>query len=148
MNKPEVVWLIVRLFGIGFVYLAIVSVFGLIGSISTFTSLPAVPTASSNSNTEMSVTPITAPDNFPVRQPNIPNRTGEKSVPDAASKKAGDDAVKNLLWYLFLIALYGAAGFYLLRDGRILFAALNREDKIISDTKEINSLGLFDDEAK
>ena len=148
MNKPEVVWLIVRLFGIGFVYLAIVSVFGLIGSISTFTSLPAVPTASSNSNTEMSVTPITAPDSFPVRQPNLPSRTGEKTAPDAASKKAGDDAVKNLLWYLFLIALYGAAGFYLLRDGRILFAALNREDKIISDTKEINSLGIFDEETK
>ena len=148
MNKREVVWLIVRLFGIGFVYLAIVSAFGLIGSISTFTSLPAAPSASTNSNTEMSVTPIAAPDNFPVRQPNLPNRTGEKPAPDAASKKAGDDAVKNLLWYLFLIALYGAAGFYLLRDGRILFAALNREDKIISDTKEINSLGIFDEETK
>jgi len=64
---------------------------------------------------------------------------------DAASKKIRDEAVKDILWYVFLTAFYGAIAFYLIRDGRLLFALLSREGRIVSDTKEINSLGIFDD---
>lgn len=147
MNKREVVWLIVRLIGVYFSYLTIVSVFGLISSAAALSSLPSTTTVSStNSNTDFPTAPVVAPNNFPAGQSNSPNKITEKPALDTVSKKAGDEAVKNLLWHIFLIALYGAIGFYFLRDGRVLFAVLNREGVIISDTKEINSLGLFDDE--
>jgi len=144
MNKREVVWLIVRLIGVAFVYLAINSVFGLIGSVSTLYSLPA-PTASTGSNTNSSVMPVITPDIF-AAQPNNPAKNAGKPAVDPISKKAADDAVKNLLLYIFLTALYAAIGYYLLRDGRILFTVLNREDVIVTDRKEINSLGIFDTE--
>lgn len=148
MNKREVIWLLVRLLGVYFAYLTIVSVVGLIGSVSTLYSLPTTTTtiSSTNSNSEFPVAPIGAPNNFPVGQPISPNKSADKPPLDAVSKKVADDAVKNLLLNIFLIVFYGAIGFYLLRDGRVLFALLNREDLIASDRKEINSLGILDSE--
>lgn len=146
MNKREVVWLIVKLIGTYFVYLAFVSFFSLIGSISVLYSLSSEPTSSTKPDANISVSPIaTTPDGFPSRQSSPVSKNTEKPVLDAASKKVRDDAVKNLLLYIFLTAFYGAIGFYLIRDGRVLSAVLNREGKVASDTKEINSLGIFDD---
>lgn len=152
MNKREVVWLIVKLIGTYFVYSAIVAFFSLVGSISALYSLPSETTSPSSKNDAdvSAVSPITAPDNFPTpmtatRQSNTTGRNAEKTTLDPAMKKARDEAIKNLLWYIFLTALYGAIGFYLIRDGRVLFALLSREGKIVSEEKEINSLGIYDD---
>ena len=145
MNKREVIWLIVKLIGTYFVYLAFVSLFTLISSVSTLYSLPSDAVSPSKTDANISaVSPVVAPDGFPTRQPNPANKTAEKTPLDAASKKIRDDAIKNLLWYVFLTVLYGAIGFYLIRDGRILFAILGREGRIVSDEKEINSLGIYD----
>ena len=145
MNKREVVWLIVKLIGTYFFYLAFVSLFSLISSVSALYSLSSEPTSAAKTDTNISVSPITAPDGFPTRQPNSAVKNIEKPVMDAASKKIRDEAVKDILWYVFLTAFYGAIAFYLIRDGRLLFALLSREGRIVSDTKEINSLGIFDD---
>ena len=146
MNKREVIWLIIKLLGTYFVYLAFVSFFSLISSVSALYSLPSDAASPSKTDANISsVSPVTAPDGFPSRQPNSAGKTAEKPPLDAASKKIRDDALKNLLWYIFLTALYGAIGFYLIRDGRVLFALLGREGKIASDEKEINSLGIFDE---
>lgn len=145
MNKREVVWLIIKLIGTYFGYLALVSFFSLISSVSTLYSLPSESASATKTDANIAVSPITAPDGFPTRQPNSAGKNAEKPVLDAASKKIRDDAVKNFLLYIFLTAFYGAIGFYLIRDGRVLFAVLSREGKVASDTKEINSLGIFDE---
>lgn len=150
MNKHEVVWLIIKLIGMYFVYSAIVAFFGLLGSISALYSLPSEASAASpKTDANVSaVSPVAAPDGFPTpmtatRQPNAAGKTADKPL-DPAAKKARDEAIKNLLRSVFLTALYGAIGFYLMRDGRILFALLSREGVIASEKKEINSLGIYD----
>jgi hypothetical protein len=144
MNKREIVWLIVKLIGTYFVYLAVVSLFSLLSAVSSLYSLPAEQNSPNKPDANVAVSPVFPADSFPARQPNQTNKNTEKPTLDAASKKLRDDAVKTFLLYIFLTALYGAAGFYLIKDGQILFAVLMREGKIVSDTKEINSLGIFD----
>ncbi len=150
MNKREVVWLIVKLIGTYFLYSAVVAFFGLIGAISALYSLPSDSSSASKTDTNVSaVSPIAAPDGFPMatpmKQPNAANKTVEKPL-DPAMKKLRDEAIKNLLLSIFLTALYGAIGFYLIRDGRVLFWILNRESVVAAERKkEINSLGIYDD---
>ncbi len=144
MNKREVVWLIVKLIGTYFVYLTVVSFFSLISSVSLLYSLPSEPSAAAKTDANVAVSPIAAPTGFPSRPTNSSN-AAEKTPIDAAAKKLRDEAVKTLLLYIFLTVLYGAIAFYLIRDGKVLFILLNREGKIISDEKEINSLGIYDE---
>ena len=145
MNKREVVWLIVKLIGVYFIYLAFVSAFSLVSSVSNLYSV-----SSQISETRIDADPVTnvmvVPENFPSRQPTYTSKTAEKSAPNSVSKKLADELFKILLWYVLLTGLYSAVGFYLIRDGQILFALLNREAKSKSKPEEINSLGLFDDE--
>ena len=143
MNKREVVWLIVKLIGVYFIYLSVVSAFSLISSVSTLYSISSqISTAKTDVNS--TVTPVNAPEVFSPR-PTVPaNKTPDKAVPDAAQKALADEAIKTILFYIFLTVLYGAVGFYLIKDGRILFMMLNREERKIVETKEINSLGILD----
>jgi len=145
MTKREVVWLIVKLIGIYFAYLAIVSVFSSISAVSAFSAISSqIATAKPDANS--AVSPIGAPESFPGRTPIPANRANEKPIADAAQTRLADEALKNVFFYIFLTALYGALGFYLIKDGRILFVLLNREEKIVTETKEINSLGIFDEQ--
>jgi hypothetical protein len=50
----------------------------------------------------------------------------------------------SFLGGLFLALIYGGLGFYFLRDGRVLFALLMREDSDKPDKKEseVTSLNL------
>jgi hypothetical protein len=144
MNKRELVWLIVKIIGVYFIYLTIVSAFSLISSVSTAYSVSSQ-VSSTKSDANSAVSPVLMPETFPAKTPVSPNKTGEKPVVDASQKKIADDAIKTVFFYVFLIALYGALGFYLIKDGRILFMILNREERIVEETKEINSLGIFDD---
>lgn len=147
MNKREVVWLIIKLIGVYFVYLTVVSFFSLISSASALYSLPADPNATANSNSNNAVSPVAAPDGFPsVRQTNPTAKPNQTPTIDAATKKLRDEAIKTLLLNVFLTFIYGAVGFYLLRDGRLLFALLNREGKVSTEKEpEISSLGIFDE---
>ena len=143
MNKREVVWLIVKLIGVYVAYLAIISAFSLISSVSTVYSVSSE-LSSTKSDAGSTPSPVIAPENFPAKPPVSANKTNEKPL-DASQKKLADDAIKSVLFYIFLTALYGALGFYLIKDGRILFMLLNREEIIVVENKEINSLGIFDD---
>lgn len=151
MNKREVVWLIVKLIGTYFLYSAVVAFFALLGSISNLYSLSAADGATVNKTDAnvSSISPVAAPEGIPMmttptpaRQP---GRAAEKPV-DPATRRARDEAVEDLLWYIFLTAVYGALAFYLIRDGRVLFWMLNREGKrIVEKEAEISSLGILDD---
>jgi hypothetical protein len=144
MNKREVVWLIVKLIGVYFIYLSVVSAFSLISSVSTLYSVSSqISTTKPDANSTAS--PVITPDSLPGRPPVPSNKTNEKPVVDASQKKLADEAIKNVLFYVFLTILYGATGFYLIKDGRILFILLNQEERIVTETKEINSLGIFDE---
>ena len=123
MNKREAVWLIVRLIGVYFAYLAVVSIFTLVGSISTFYSLNSETTATSRTDIPLGLGTEVAP---------VPKRNEPEPKPviksDPASEKLKSEAFKSLLLYLFLTGLYGVAAFYLIAKGTVLFNILNKED--------------------
>ncbi len=145
MNKREAIWLIVKLIGVYFFYLTFVSLFSLVSSVSALYSATPEQISSTKTDIIIAVSPVPAPDGFSSKQPNYANKNAEKSGLDPAIKKMKDEAIKTILWYIFLMGLYVGIAFYLIKDGQILFTVLNREGKIISDTKEINSLGIFDE---
>lgn len=139
MSKREVVWLIVKLIGVYFTYLTIVSVFSLVNSVSILSSVSSrIPTIKTDSNSAV------APESPPGKSPISSNKKDEKSDTDTAQKKLADEAFKTVLFYILLTALYGTLGFYLIKDGRVLFALLNREEIIVKKPKEIISLDISD----
>ena len=136
MIKKEVVWLIVKLIGIYFVYSTIVAVLVLISSIYAYIQLPAPPRFGKAENTAANVQTISP--GFPGvtvnPTPNSPTTAAENPV-----ETAKNEALKALLWNLFLTVIYGLIGWYLIRDGRILFAVLNRGAPFDESGKPIES---------
>ena len=153
MNKYQVVWLIIRLVGVYFAYLALVTFFGLIGSVPALFTLPKIDANPKNANVS------TMPQNgsnptFRVQpvSPNInansPESTenGGKTDESITDKFKGEN-VKTFAWFLVLTFIYGAAAWYLLRDGRVLYDVLNREapDGLIKEKEaEVTQLNLSD----
>ena len=127
MNKKEIVWLIIRLIGLYFAYLSIVSLFSVISTAPALIFLPPALDTASNANTAVANTRIqTLPYNVsPMGGP--PPLTNTET---AAGDKDRSEIVKIFLWYIFVTAIYGAVGWYLLRDGRLFYALLMREDLI------------------
>lgn len=127
MNKKEIVWLIIRLIGLYFAYLSIVSLFSVIGTAPSLIFMPPALNSASNANTAVANTRVqTLPYNVnPIGGPS-PQTNSET----AASDNNRSEIIKIFLWYIFLTAIYGAVGWYLLRDGRLFYAFLMREDLI------------------
>jgi hypothetical protein len=140
MNKREIVWLIIRLIGVYFVYLTVVSLFSLVGSIAALNSLASADSPAKPDTNVSAVAPT--PTGFPAARPNPAADKTDKPL-DPSAEKAKSDALKTILWFVLLLGIYGLLGFYLLRHGRILFEILNREDKPPSDKEEIKSLGIL-----
>jgi hypothetical protein len=151
MNKYQVIWLIIRLVGVYFAYLTLAAFLGLLGSVPALFTLPKID-ATNPKNANVS----TMPQNPTLRvQPITPNinsnssdgtETGGKTEEGITDKFKGEN-VKTFAWFLVLTAIYGAAGWYLLRDGRALYAVLNREEPHgISKEKEaeVTQLNLSD----
>lgn len=151
MNKYQVIWLIIRLVGVYFAYLTLVTFLGLLGSIPALFTLPKID-ATNPKNANVS----TMPQNPTFRvQPVSPNINGNSADATENGGKADEgitdkfkgENVKNFAWFLVLTAIYGAAGWYLLRDGRALYAVLNREEPhgIIKEKEaEVTQLNLSD----
>lgn len=149
MNKHQVVWLIIRLIGVYFAYLTLVSLFGLVGAVPALFTLPKIDANTKNANVASSsnptirVQPISPNGNYNAPE-NAENK--EKSDESIADKFKGEN-VKIFAWFLVLTAFYGVAAWYLLRDGRILFDLLNREEPhglIKEKESEVTSLNLSD----
>jgi hypothetical protein len=120
MTKKEVVWLITKLFGVFFAYWTVVAVFVLIGSVYAYIQLPSPPRFGKSESAVTNVQP--GPFNPTISTP--PAATAAAENPAEAAKNA---ALKQLLWDLLLVVIYGLIAWYLIRDGRFLFALLNRE---------------------
>ncbi len=129
MNKSQVIWLIIRLFGVYLAYLALFSFFSLVGSIPALFTLPKLdaPNKNANVSSPMPMRPTQiSPNGFGVNEDPTQPKTEDKNEESITAKFKGEN-VTNFLWFLIVTALYGALAWYLLRDGRILFAVLNRE---------------------
>jgi len=150
MNKYQVIWLIIRLAGVYFAYLTLVTFLSLVGAIPALFTLPKIDASPKNANVS------TMPQNPTIRvQPISPN--GNYNAPETAENKEKSDEsitdkfkgenVKTFAWFLILTVIYGAAAWYLLRDGRFLYKTLNRE-KPDEPTKEkeaeVTTLNLSD----
>lgn len=133
MNKRQTVWLITRLIGVYFAYWAIVSILSLVGAIYAYTSLPSPnnPTAKQSQQT-IQVNGISIPTTAPRGNQANPNTPSVETPAD----KAKSDALKEVLWQFFLTVVYGGIGFYLIRNGKMLFATLIRED-LTNEPEEI-----------
>ena len=150
MNKYQVIWLIIRLVGVYFAYLTLVSFLGLVSSIPALFTLPKIDVSTknaniaANSNPSIRVQPISPNGNL-----NVPESADskEKSNGESITDKFKGENVKNFVWFLLLTGFYGAAAWYLLRDGRILYDVLNREkphESAKEKESEVTSLNLSD----
>ena len=137
MSKQQVVWLIVRLIGVYFAYLAIVTVFSLPGAVSTLYSLSSRPAAAKPEIENVRPTP------FP-GYPKVETELPQSNKTDAATENLKSEAFKSLLKHIFLIVIYGGVGFYLIRRGRILFNMLINETsaKAYEDNPAVTTLKL------
>ncbi len=133
MIKSEVVWLIIRLIGLYFAYLTIISLVGLIGSAPALIFMPPALDSAPSSNTAIPNTRIQpAPYNVnPAVEP-----LSKNNAQTAANDKDRSETVKIFLWYILLTAIYGVVGWYLLRDGRLFYALLMREEVIKTSKAE------------
>lgn len=126
MNKRQTVWLIVRFIGVCFIFWAILSLFGAFSDY--FSSGSASSATNSNTNTVRVQAPTPQ-----IVNPALPV---PKSENQKAEDKAKSDALKTLAWQIFIALIYGGIGFYLIRNGKILFTTLIREDSM-DETEEI-----------
>ncbi len=151
MNKYQVIWLIIRLAGVYFAYLTLVTFLGLVGSIPALFTLPKIDANPKNANVAiqpnqpMRVQPISPNGNYNAPETSANKEKSDESITD----KFKGENVKTFVWFLILTAIYGAAAWYLLRDGRFLYAILNRE-KPDESTKEkeaeVTTLNLSDEQ--
>jgi hypothetical protein len=153
MNKYQVIWLIIRVAGVYFAYLALVAFLGLVGSIPALFTLPKIDANTKNANVAVNqnptfrVQPISPNPNYNVSETvDNSDKNSDKKDESITDKFKGEN-VKTFAWFLILTAIYGAAAWYLLRDGRILYAVLNREEPhglIKEKTEEVTQLNLSD----
>jgi hypothetical protein len=129
MTKRELVWLIIRLVGVYFGYLTIVSLFSVIWLLPALIFTPPDIKTTQKPGAEMPVQG--APTGINEALPNSNRQTGNAAV---NTEETASENVKNFLWNLLSSFIYGAVGFYLLRDGRLFFVLLMRED--LPETKE------------
>ena len=134
MNKYQVIWLIIRLAGVYFAYLTLMTFFGLIGSVPALFTLPKIDANQKNANVStMPQNPANPTYRVQPVTPNInangaENADGSGKTEEGITDKFKGENVKTFAWYLVLTAIYGAVAGYLLRDGRLLYGVLNREE--------------------
>lgn len=59
-----------------------------------------------------------------------------KNDPKNTDDTAASETVENFLWFILLTIIYGVVGFYLLRDGRLFYALLMREELLTTREAE------------
>lgn len=152
MTKRELVWLLIRLAGVFFAYLMVVTLLTVITSgWSTIFAPPKIDVSNANSNRAAAAPqyPGIQPAPFdPAFNPSNPNQmttpTPTSAEPEKPEDKVKREAVMSVLGQLLLVLIYGGLSFYFLRDGRILYILLMREDsdKAKNSEPEVTTLNL------
>lgn len=136
MTKREFVWLLIRLAGVYFAYLAIITLFTVISSgWSLIFAPPKLDVPNANTNRSAAIPGIVQPAPYDINNPAATPATST-AQPEKPEDKVRREAVMIFLGGLFLALIYGGIGFYFLRDGRLLFALLMREDSDKPEKKE------------
>ena len=143
MTKRELVWLIIRLAGVYFAYLTVITFFTMISSGWGLVFAPPKLDVSTTSTNRSVTMPGIQPAPFdPNTNPAIetPNNNEQLKPGD----KVRREAIMNLAGIVVLTLIYGAIGFYFLRDGRLLFALLMREESLTlkKSEPEVTTLNL------
>lgn len=143
MTKKELIWLIIRLSGVYFGYLAVVSLFSVIFLLPGLIFAPPELKTTQKTETEIPVTGV-QPTPFNLNESFPSENSQTKNSAANAGDKTDSEAVKKFLWYILLTAVYGAVSFYLLRDGRLFFWFLVREEviKVKEPEPEVTTLNL------
>lgn len=128
--------MIIKLIGVYFAYSAIVAVPEVISSVYNYTSLPSPPRFSKSENPAANTQTISP--GFP-GNPTINNSSVPKTETETPAEKVKNEALKLFLWNLFSTVFYGLIGWYLVRDGRFLFAILNREEPYDESGKPVEA---------
>lgn len=149
MTKREVVWLLIRLAGVFFAYLTVVTLFTVVTSgWGTIFAPPKIdaPTANGNRASAMpGIQPATPYDpGFGANPNQIATPAPAVAEPVKPEDKAKREAVMTVLGGILLVLIYGGLSFYFLRDGRILYMLLMREDsdKPKNSEPEVTTLNL------
>lgn len=130
MTKKELVWLLIRAAGVYFGYLTIVSILSVITLLPALIFAPPDLRTAQNTNSGIPVTEIPASYNINGAIPgDAQPKVGAEQTDETASEN-----VKNFLWNLVLSIIYGAVAFYLLRDGRLFYFLLMKEES--AETKQ------------
>ncbi|CAN5806561.1 hypothetical protein BH20ACI4_BH20ACI4_29460 [soil metagenome] len=128
MTKREFVWLLIRLAGVYFAYLAIITFFTVVTSgWSVIFAPPKLDVPNANGNRSAPIPGIVQPAPYDINNPTATPATST-AEPEKPEDKAKREAVMSFLGGLLLALIYGGIGFYFLRDGRLLFALLMREE--------------------
>ena len=149
MIKRELVWLIIRLAGVYLAYLAVITFFTVMYSgWGLIFAPPKLDVPDANSNRTIAAPAVQSAPYDPSFNPTTVSPTpttmtigNDLQKPEDKAKR---EAVMNLLGGLLLALIYGGLGFYFLRDGRLLFALLMREDrdKARESEPEVTTLNL------
>lgn len=152
MTKRELVWLLIRSAGVFFAYLMVVTLLTVVTSgWSTIFAPPKIDVSNANSNRAVApqypnIQPGTSVD--PSFNPANPNQlatpTPAAAEPEKPEDKIRREAVMKVLSGILLALIYGGLSFYFLRDGRILYILLMREDsdKAKNSEPEVTTLNL------
>jgi hypothetical protein len=131
MNKREVTWLITRLIGAYFGYLAIVALFTLGSTVWMIFSVPSdkgVELSTQVAPTSFSEQPGGIPGiQEPTPRPRVETAPRNANKPDTAADEARRIIFKRILWDLLVFLLLGGVAYYLLFQGGLFFNILMRE---------------------
>lgn len=141
IGKQQLAWFLIRAIGVYFAYCAIVSLVPLGSSIPDLFSVPKI---DRSVQSQVPVDPAKPMPRFGQPAP-TPEITKEEQELDKAFRI---QAFKSFLWSLGASLFYIFAAWYLIRDGRVVFDVLNREQPFgLDDQKEeVTTLNLSEDD--
>lgn len=149
MTKHQVIWLIIRLFGVYCAYLTLVTLFGLLGSIPALFTLPKLDTNNRNANISQPMSPTRVQPISPTGNYDVDDAGGKTDKKDGESvtDKFKAENFTTFLSFLLLTGIYGALTWYLIGRGKFLFEILDREATAGEEKEkepEVTTLNLSD----
>lgn len=127
MTKRDLVWLLIRLAGVYFAYLAVITFFTTINSgWGLIFAPPKLDIPNANSNKTVAIPGIQPAPYDPNMNPALPTPNNNETL--GPEDKVRRETIMSLVGLVVLTLIYGGIGFYLLRDGRLFYLILMREE--------------------
>lgn len=121
MKKQQTVWLLVRTAGVYFAFSATLVLAPLAASVPDLFTLPKLDRKAGNS------IPFDPSKPMPGIGETVPTAEGAKEKAEA-ERAFRAQSLENFLWFLSEFLFYALLAWYFIRDGRVIFDVLNREE--------------------